>query len=142
MPLEDIDSDTIQYFGDLFEKEGISIEDDKAASLQAHCSGNTPGIPVPCFNSIYPAFCQDVETDESKNLSKSFTGLDSIIGGQISHLLASKQRGVRRRRLTKKRICGDWTFQIDWSGAHDKCDKSCSDYLSIPWYTVPPRQDQ
>lgn len=129
-PPDDIDHDTIQYFNDLFEKQGISIEDDQRAlqgvNLQANCSGNTPGISVSCLNSIYPPFCKEVEADLSKGLTKSYTGLESTTNSRIA-----RPGMMNRRILMKRNTCDKWTFQLSWSGPHGKCNKSCSKYFGI-----------
>lgn len=141
-PPEDIDDDTVQYFNDLFKKQGISLEDDREADphLQAHCGGNTSGIPIFCLDSIYHAFCQEVQEDPSKTLSKTFTGLDEglgpigLIGGPIGpiDLKPGHHSGMHKRRLlAKSGICSDWSFELHWSGAHSECSKTCIDYLAI-----------
>ncbi|KAL6694607.1 hypothetical protein J3F84DRAFT_400307 [Trichoderma pleuroticola] len=105
---EEVDDGTIQYFTDLFKKEGISLEVDR--QLVAHCGGNTPVIPLFCLNTFSADFWP--------------IGPPNMIGGH--HI------GMQKRRpLVSRSLCSDWSFEFHWSGAHSKCRKSCRDYLNI-----------
>ncbi|KAL6786784.1 hypothetical protein J3E68DRAFT_440897 [Trichoderma sp. SZMC 28012] len=130
-PPEEVDAETIKYFNDLFKKEGISLEVDR--QLVAHCGGNTPGIPLFCLNTFSTDFCRPVQADPSKNLSKTFAGLDATLGpiGPLN-MIGDHHVGMQKRRsLVSRGLCSDWSFEFNWSGAHSKCGKSCLDYLSI-----------
>ncbi|KAL6903018.1 hypothetical protein GGI43DRAFT_433149 [Trichoderma evansii] len=122
-PADDIDHDTIQYFNDVFEKQGISIHN---VNPQASSSGHTTGISVSCLDSIYPTFCKEVEADLSKKLTKSFTGLESLTGSRIA-----RSGMMSRRILMKRNTCDNWTLQLSWSASNGECDKSCSESFGI-----------
>ncbi|KAL7934505.1 hypothetical protein V8C35DRAFT_279672 [Trichoderma chlorosporum] len=135
--IENIDDDTIQYFNDFFKKHGISLEDEQdERNPLAFCSGNTPGLPLFCLNTFGTDFCQEVQANPSKSLSKTFTDLDGALG-PIGPIGPSGWRGnhhseMHKRRLSIRRgICSGWSFEFTWSGAHAECGKSCLDYLDI-----------
>ncbi|KAM6484538.1 hypothetical protein HDV62DRAFT_404362 [Trichoderma sp. SZMC 28011] len=128
---EEVDDETIQYFKDLFKKEGISLEADW--KLIAHCGGNTRGIPLFCLNTFSTDFCRAVQADPSKKISKTFAGIDATLGpiGPLN-MIGGHHVGIQKRRpLVSRGLCSDWSFEFNWSGAHSKCGKSCLDYLSI-----------
>ncbi|KAK4073412.1 uncharacterized protein Triagg1_5238 [Trichoderma aggressivum f. europaeum] len=128
---EEVDDETIQYFKDLFKKEGISLEVDRR--LVAHCGGNTPGIPLFCLNTFSADFCKAVQADPSKKISKTFAGLDATPGPiGPPNMIGGHHIGMQKRTpLVSRTLCSDWSFEFHWSGAHSKCRKSCLDYLSI-----------
>ncbi|KAL7906301.1 hypothetical protein GGI35DRAFT_482472 [Trichoderma velutinum] len=130
-PLEEVDDGTIQYFNDLFKKEGISLEVDR--QLVAHCGGNTPGIPLFCLNTFSTDFCQVVQANPSKKTTKTFEGLDGTLGpiGPLN-MIGGHHVGMQKRRLLVSRgLCSGWSFEFNWSGAHSDCKKPCIDYLHI-----------
>ncbi|KAL7947386.1 hypothetical protein V8C42DRAFT_363834 [Trichoderma barbatum] len=129
--LKEIDDETIQYFYDLFKKQSISLEEGR--DLVAHCRGNRPDIPLFCLNSFTSDFCQEVEAEPAKSLSKSFTGLGRTLGpiGPIDPLRDFHFGMQKRRLLSRGGLCSDWSFEFNWSGAKSECAKSCLDYMGI-----------
>ncbi|KAH6894711.1 hypothetical protein B0T10DRAFT_399106, partial [Thelonectria olida] len=123
---EDIDEDTEDYFEGVFDDNDISLEDEQNMGPEAECSGDLQGVPASCFTSIYPTFCQEVDQDQSKQLTKNLTSNDIDTGSSEKRSRLDMQR---RRLLARDDDCLGWTFEFDWSGAQGDCDQSCSDSM-------------
>lgn len=136
IPAEDVDEDTELYFETLFDEADISIKDElnMIQNMQAvNCTGELPGIPAECFQSVYPAFCEEVNQDQTKALSKIFTANDATVSdGNQRRAWAGRPRLLERRRLSARdEACSSWLFQFDWSGAQGECDSKCSDVMGL-----------
>ncbi|KAL6863413.1 hypothetical protein ACO1O0_003667 [Amphichorda felina] len=136
IPAEDVDEDTELYFETLFDEADISIKDElnMIQNMEAvNCTGELPGIPAECFQSVYPAFCEEVNQDQTKALSKIFTANDATASdGNQRRAWAGRPRLLERRRLSARdEACSSWLFQFDWSGAQGECDSKCSDAMGL-----------